>query len=139
MILQNQPTAHPAAIRRALGIQTRWLGNVAINALEVVSDGWQVRRIVNRNVMNAMPRRFQLRRKIAHPRKNSEYFLRMVQHVIGLLAQLHQHVNDVVVDRCKPAVQRVELVAQDQSERTFSRIFDHISAIFFVFLACYHF
>lgn len=45
-----------------------------------------------------------------------EDLLRVVQHVVGLLAYLHQGVDDIVTHVVEPRVTGIELVAEDQSQ-----------------------
>ena len=63
-----------------------------------------------------MPREPQLPGKVAHGGKDGDDFLGVVQDVIGFLADLHQHVDRMVIGRREPAVLRIELVAEDEAE-----------------------
>jgi hypothetical protein len=63
-----------------------------------------------------MPEQLQLPREFAHCREDAENFLRMMPRVIGLLANLHQHVDDIGPYRGIPTVQRVELIAENQAQ-----------------------
>ena len=69
-----------------------------------------------------MPVLLKLPGKVAHGRKYGDDLLRVVQHVIGFLAHLHQHVDHISPWRLEPAVQGVELVTQNKSQRGHSTL-----------------
>ena len=58
----------------------------------------------------------ELAREGAHGGEDGQDLLGVVEDVVGLLADLHQHVDHVRAGFGKPAVQRVELVAEDQAQ-----------------------
>ncbi len=55
--------------------------------------------------------------KVTHGGEDGDDFLGVVQNVIGFLTDLHQHINGIVIGCREPAVFRVELVAENQTER----------------------
>ena len=59
----------------------------------------------------------QLPGEVAHGGKNGDDLLGVVQDVIGFLADLHQHVEHCVIRRREPAVCRIELVAENETQR----------------------
>ena len=85
--------------------------------VQIGRHGGLVERVINCQVVHAVPALAQLACQLAHCCKDGKNFLRMMQHVIGFLAHLHQDVDHVIVCVPEPAVQRVELVAQDQPQR----------------------
>jgi hypothetical protein len=55
-------------------------------------------------------------RQRTHAGKNSQDFLGMMQYVIGFLPDLHQHVQHLRIDPVEPRMQRIELIAQQQTD-----------------------
>ena len=108
-----------------LGIQPPLVGLLPLHAagtvvpgqrLQVAGDGLAVAGTLQRYIAHAVAGGTQLARKIAHGRKNRQYFLGVVQHVVGFLAHLHQHIDHLRVHLLEPAVPGVELVAQHQPQ-----------------------
>ena len=104
-----------------LRVQPPFVGVLVLQALgavmgheggQVVGDGMAVTGIVNRHIAHAVPRLAQLAGQVAHGSKDGQDFLRVVQHVVGLLPHFHQHVDHAIVARGKPAVLGIELIAQ---------------------------
>nr|GEU28581.1 hypothetical protein [Tanacetum cinerariifolium] len=88
--------------------------------VEIGRQRLQVVGIVDGEVMHAVAGIAQLLRKIAHGGKDGDDFLRVMEDVVGFLAHLHHHEHDMRLRRRgpgEPAVQAVELIAQDQLER----------------------
>ena len=79
---------------------------------QVVGHRLAVAGVVNRHIAHAVPRLAQVAGQVAHGSKDGEDFLRVVQHVVGLLPHFHQHVDHAIVARGKPAVLGIELIAQ---------------------------
>jgi len=55
-------------------------------------------------------------RQCTHTGENSQDFLGMMQHIIGFLADFHQHVQHLRIDPIEPRVQRIELIAKQQPQ-----------------------
>lgn len=55
-------------------------------------------------------------RKATHGRKDGNDFLRVVEDVIGFLADFHQDVQNIRRHRIEPGMPRVQLVAQHQPQ-----------------------
>ena len=83
---------------------------------EVGRDGVQVFGVSDGEVHHPVSLPLQVPREIAHRGKDPEDFLGMVQHVVGLLPDLHQNVNRFPGNLGKPGMQRVELVTKEESE-----------------------
>ena len=93
--------------------------------VEVGSQALAVAHVVDGHVAHPVARAFEPGCEIAHGCKNAQHLLRMVAHVIGLAAHFHQHVDHIVIHLAEPAVQRVQLIAQDQTQgRTGRRAHD---------------
>jgi hypothetical protein len=71
--------------------------------------------VVDADVAHPMSVDFELLRKVAHGSKEAQDFLRMMKHIVGFRAHFHQDIDNVGLDCMKPAVLRVELIAQDEA------------------------
>jgi len=67
--------------------------------------------------MHAMAGGAQAGRERAHGREDRQDLLRMVQHVVGFLPDLHQYVDHAGIDPREPGMLRVQLIAQHQAQR----------------------
>ena len=83
---------------------------------EVGGEGLAVAGVADLQVAHAMPGRFQRGGERAHGGEDRQHLLRMVAHVVGLAAYLHQHVLHVGARGAEPGVGGVQLVAEDQAE-----------------------
>ena len=108
--LRVQPPFVGVLVLQALGAVKRHQGG------QVVGERLAVAGIVYGHIAHSMPRVAQVAGQVAHGSKDGEDFLRVVQHVVGLLPHFHQHVDHAIVARGKPAVLEIELIAQQQAQ-----------------------
>jgi hypothetical protein len=84
--------------------------------VEVGRDRLTVGGVVDREITHAMTGRLQPTGEIAHGDEDRQDLLRVVEDVIRLLADFHQHVEHVRIAGRKPGMSGVELVAQQQAQ-----------------------
>ena len=120
-----------------LGVEAPFIGLLPLHGLgtiepgecgEVVGNRLAVAGVVQGHIAHAVARGAQLPRKIAHRGKDGQDLLCVVQHIVGLLAHFHQHIDHLRVHLAQPAVPGVELVAQHQAQRLCRRAHRVLSA-----------
>ena len=84
--------------------------------VQVAGQGLEVGGVVDGQVTDPVACRAQLCGKAPHRREDRQDLLRVVQHVVGFLAHLHQHIHHLRIHLLEPAVLGVELVAQQQAQ-----------------------
>ena len=94
------------ARRAALGRHLRQVGG----------EGLAVFGVADLQVAHAVPCGLQRVGKGTHRGKDRQHLLRVMAHVVGLAAHLHQQVEHVGARGVEPGMGGVELVAEDEAE-----------------------
>lgn len=81
---------------------------------EVLGEALAVVRIADPEIPHTMTSRAQVRRQPPHPGEDRDDFLRVVDDVVGLGPDFHQHIDHGRVDRPEPGVLGIELVAKEE-------------------------
>lgn len=84
------------------------------DAVQIGGNGLTIERIVDLDVMHAMAGIAQPLREAAHRGKDGNQLLGVMERVVGLLPNFHQHVRRFGPDVRKPMMVRVQLVTEDQ-------------------------
>ena len=85
-------------------------------SFEIAGQTLAVIGIIDGDVVHAVAVRTQSARQFAHACEDGQNLLRVVQHVVGFLADFHQHVQHIRIDAVEPGMQGVELVTQQQAD-----------------------
>ncbi len=105
----------PPLVRRLI-LQSRG-ALFAYQLVQVRCERVRVARVIDSEIPHTMAAAFKLTGKLAHRRENSEDFLAMMEHVIGLLTDFHQDVEHLRAWLDEPTVQAVKLIAENQPQR----------------------
>jgi hypothetical protein len=80
--------------------------------IKVGGERLRVGRVINPEIADAMTGPLQPAAKVPHRGKDGQNLLGMVQHIIRLLPDFHEHINDIIPRAGEPTMQRVELIPQ---------------------------
>ena len=86
------------------------------NGLQVGSEGLSVIGVAEAEGTDAMTIGSQLFSHAPHPCEDGDDLLGVVRDVVGLGADLHEHIDHGRVDLLKPTVGWVQLIAEDKAD-----------------------